>query len=93
MPILPKNVLKHELIGLKAKVTKSQNPYLIGVEGTIIDETKNTLIILENSKRKIVPKEVVKLRLNLPDGTLVEIDGREIVNRPEERLKKRIRRW
>jgi ribonuclease P protein subunit POP4 len=93
MPILLKNVLKHELIGLKAKVTKSQNPSLIGVEGTIIDETKNTLVILENDVKKIVPKEVAVLRLELTDGTLIEVDGKEIVGRSEERLKKRIRRW
>jgi len=93
MPILMKNVLKHELIGLGAKVTRSQNPFLIGIEGTIIDETKNTLIILENDEKKIIPKEVVVLRLNLADGTLIEVEGKEIVGRPEDRLKKRIRRW
>jgi hypothetical protein len=35
----------------------------------------------------------VKLLLRLPDGTLLLVDGKELVGRPEERLKKRVRTW
>ena len=43
--ISSKNIFYHELIGLELKVVDSSNPSLIGLEGTVIDETKKTLRI------------------------------------------------
>ena len=43
--ISSKNIFYHELIGLELKVVDSSNPSLIGLQGTVIDETKKTLLI------------------------------------------------
>ncbi|MBR6528991.1 MAG: ribonuclease P protein subunit, partial [Firmicutes bacterium] len=43
--ISSKNIFYHELIGLELKVVDSSNPSLIGLRGTVIDETKKTLLI------------------------------------------------
>jgi len=90
----PRNILQHEIIGLQARVAESRNPYQVGLEGKIIDETMKTVVLLTSSgERKRVLKNDVKLLLQLPDRTLVLVDGKELVGRPEDRLKKRVRTW
>ena len=93
MPITQRTVLRHELIGLETRVIRSQNPSVTGIKGRIIDETQNTLVLLVGREKKIVPKGVVTLQLSLPDGSLVEVDGTEVIGRSEDRLRKRTRRW
>lgn len=46
-----------EFIGAKIRVVRSKNPLLVGIEGYIIEETKNTLKIL-TIKSEI--KQVIK---------------------------------
>ncbi len=94
MRINPKNILRHELIGLQAEVVEAQNPYLVGIKGIVLDETKNTLVIGEpGGERKTVLKFQAVFRFILPDGTKVLVDGKYLVGRPEERLKKLYYRW
>ena len=45
MAVTMHNILRHELIGLKIRITKSENNTLIGLEGKIVNETKNTLTL------------------------------------------------
>jgi len=87
-------ILQHEFIGLNAKVVRSPHPNYVGIAGKVIDETRNTLLILHKNERKTVVKEVAVFHFTMPDGTIVEIDGKAIIGRPENRVKKRItRRW
>lgn len=87
-------IVKHELIGLKAKVVQSTNPGYIGVSGRVINETRNTLTIQQENMKKAIIKNVALFHFTMPDGTIVEINGSTIVGRPEDRLKKRPkRRW
>ena len=85
-------IIQHEFIGLEVKIVKSFNPDYIGIAGTLIDETRNTFIISQNNKRKTVIKDQAVFHFTLPDTTIIEIDGKVLKGRPEERLKKRIRR-
>jgi ribonuclease P protein subunit POP4 len=87
------NVTRHELIGLDARVSKSFNRQLVGLRGRIIDETRNTLVLERDTREVTIPKDIVHLRLRLPKGETVELDGRTIVSRPEDRTKMRVRRW
>ena len=89
--ITPKNLVRHELIGLRVKVVNSTHPQLIGLEGEVIDETKNMLMIKTPKGRKLVQKAICTFQFKLPDGRLVNVNGRLIVGRPEDRLKKRVR--
>jgi len=91
MKITP-SILQHELIGLNARVVKSVHPNYVGITGRVIDETRNTLVIQYENERKIVAKNAIVLYFTMPDGTVVEIDGKAIVGRPENRIKKKIRR-
>jgi len=85
-------IVQHEFIGLKAKVAQCSNSSGKGITGTIVDETRNTFVVLQDDKRRTVIKDQSVFHFIFPDGTIVEIDGKALVGRPEERLKKRIRR-
>ena len=85
-------ITQNELIGLNAKVTKSTNRDSMGISGTVIDETRNTLVIRQNNNDKVVPKETSIFQFTLSDGSVVEIEGNAIIGRPEDRVKKKPRR-
>ncbi|RBQ22887.1 Ribonuclease P protein component 1 [Candidatus Methanobinarius endosymbioticus] len=90
--ITSKNVFYHELIGLYSKVVKSYNEFLVGINGNIIDERKKTISIETEKGVKIIPKNVSIFHLLLPNGEWVEIDGKILVNRPEDRIKKKYKK-
>ena len=87
MKIQPADIVRSELIGLEAEVTRAGNKSLVGLRGLIIDETKNTLSIERDGVVKKVIKSQVMLNI-LFDGQTFQIDGRVLVGRPEDRLKK-----
>ena len=92
-PISPRNILRHELIGLEAGVVKSRNPSHRAVEGFIVDESMKTLVIEQDGESKRVPKRDATFIIKLPSG-LVEVEGAALYGRPEDRVKKKIkRRW
>jgi len=80
------NVRKHELIGLQVAVLRSPDPSLVGVRGLVVDETRNTLVVEAAGREKRVPKEGTRFRFEVQGG--VEVDGDEILFRPEDRTKK-----
>ena len=91
--ITPRNVFHHELIGLPVKVVKSTHKGFVGIKGKVVDESKNTITIEEiDKKEKIIPKGVATFHFNLPDGNIVEIEGKIIIARPEDRIKKKFRK-
>lgn len=89
MAITPKNVIRHELIGLNARVIKAKNPVNIGIKGKIINETYKTLVIEKGGEEKRVFKEHITLILQLPNKTKVEVNGELLVARPWDRIKKK----
>lgn len=92
-PITPQNILRHELIGLTVKVSEATNPSIKGIRGAVVDETKNTLKVLTPRGTLMIPKDAATFRFKLPDGVQVDVDGRRLVARPENRLKTKVRRW
>jgi ribonuclease P protein subunit POP4 len=92
-PISPRNILRHELIGLEAGVVRSRNPSHCAVKGFIVDESMKTLVIEQDGESKRVPKRDATFIIKLPSG-LVEVEGAALYGRPEDRVKKKIkRRW
>lgn len=85
-------ILQDEFIGLDAKVTQFTNPRSVGLVGTIVDETRNTFTIRKGKKNRIIAKNQAVLEITLRNSTVVEIDGKYLVGRPEDRLKRRTRR-
>jgi ribonuclease P protein subunit POP4 len=91
--ITPKNLIKHELIGLEVKIVKATNPTLKGRKGKVVDETYNMLVIDVGNKEIKVAKKDCVFRFTLPSKVKVEVDGKLLVGRPEERIKKNLPRW
>jgi ribonuclease P protein subunit POP4 len=91
MKVTPE-LIRYEFIGTEAKVSKSKHSGYVGLSGKIIDETRNTFTILHEGKRKTVLKDSSVFHFRFSDGTVVEIDGKILLGRPEDRLKKHIRR-
>ena len=88
--ITPYNILRHELIGLRAEVVDATHT---GYRycGEIIKETRNTLAIRGKQGVKILPKNCITLAIRLPGNGVVRVDGNLLVSRPEERIKKKYR--
>lgn len=80
-------MVRHELIGLEARVVRSTDPGLLNVNGKIIDETRGTLVIEHLGVPKVIQKAAVVLCITLPSGEEVEVDGEKLVARPEDRVR------
>jgi len=90
--INPKNIAAHEWIGLKVKIAKSTDPTLQGLEGVVRDETMNTFTIEANGKLRQVQKLKTTFLAELPTEN-VEVEGSLLRFRPEDRVKKGLRKW
>jgi len=80
------NLRKHELIGLRVEVIGASDPSQAHLEGRVVDETRNMLIVDVRGEEKRIPKHGSRFRFAVPGG--FEIDGDEIRYRPEDRVKK-----
>lgn len=76
-----KDLFSGELIGVMVEVP------LIGTKGKIIEETKNCFEILtkEKHRKKIIKGQKLVFFL---DGKKIEVEGKKLQHKPEERLKK-----
>ena len=92
MAITPQNLVRHELIGLKVKVGESTDPKL-KISGTVIDESYKTLKVETKDSEKTLIKENCVFIFTLPDKTKVQVDGKLLVSRPEDRIKKKLPKW
>ena len=94
----PNNIMRHELIGLTCKIVDSQNKSQIGISGRIVDETMKMILIKKNKstpiqgEKKSVQKKGTVFRVNL-GRQKVDIDGNFIIARPEDRIKKKFKKW
>ena len=91
--VTPKDLVLHELIGMEVRIVNCTNKQLKGLTGTVIDETRNMLTIEINKGEKSLPKETCVFSFHLPSGEWVKVNGSLLVARPEDRIKKKLRKW
>lgn len=91
--ITPENLVRHELIGLEVIVEKSTNKSLEGLSGIVIDESRQILAIETKNGKKKIPKDICTLIFILPGNQKVRVDGKLLVSRPEDRIKKKLKKW
>jgi RNase P/RNase MRP subunit p29 len=72
-----------ELIGEHVVVSYHTDPSLCGISGTVIDESREMLVIRSDGSKKIISKRPAKFVFK--DGELV---GKKIAYRPQDRIKK-----
>ena len=83
--ITAETITRHEFIGLNTQIVGSSNQQVIGLNGTIINETKSMFTI--NTKRGI--KNIAKSTSDwkfLISGQNTIVNGSKIAKRPFERI-------
>jgi len=68
-------------------VVDSPDPSLIGLRGTILDETRRTIRVLTENGRVRLAKDVITFTID----SGVVIDGAAVTQRPEDRINRRYR--
>lgn len=91
--ITPKNLIRHELIGLNTEIVNSLNKNNLGISGVIVNETKNMFTIRTDEKDKNIQKAENVFVMTLPSNRKVKVDGSIINVRPEDRIKLRVKKW
>lgn len=82
--ITAENISYHELIGTRALIVGSDNSEIIGVSGTVVDETKFMLALGTPNGIKRFPKGISRWRFSFNGGE-AEIDGTKLTKRSYER--------
>ncbi|MFQ5818596.1 MAG: ribonuclease P protein component 1 [Candidatus Heimdallarchaeota archaeon] len=83
-----KNLFRHELIGLEVKIITSPRTSEIGVQGIVVNETKNTLTI-QAIRKIVIEKKGRKFQFKIGQNT-ANIEGTVLIGRPEDRLKTKV---
>ena len=73
---------RHEFLGRPVTVTHHSDPSLAGLAGTVVDETRETLLLNTPHGTRRVSKRPG--RFAFATGT---VEGRRIAYRPEDRIK------
>jgi len=63
----PETILRHELCGLHVRVVESRERSQVGIEGTVVSETTNTLVVATGAGAKRVPKAGRRFEFRLVD--------------------------
>lgn len=84
---LAARLARDELIGREARVAVSDDPTLLGREGTVVNETMKTLTLEDGDDRVVVGKRGQRFEFNVDDHVVL-LDGDAIAHRPEDRIKK-----
>jgi ribonuclease P protein subunit POP4 len=84
MTLSPETLIGHELIGLPVRVTASSDPNRVGIDGTVVDETTNTLVIQRQSGESQIPKAGTEFRFAITDEAAASAKGAGTVSQPFE---------
>ncbi|XES77293.1 MAG: ribonuclease P protein component 1 [Candidatus Bathyarchaeia archaeon] len=91
MKITP-DIIREEFVGTMGAVTRSNHAGYLGIQGQVLGETRNILTLQQEGKPKNIVKDQAVFQFQFSDGTVVEIDGKLLVGKPEDRLKKTVKR-
>ncbi len=91
MKVTP-DIIRYEFVGTHGVVAQSPNMDYVGVGGLVVGETKNTFIFQGADRSRSIIKDATLFDFTFDDGTVVEIDGKLLVGRSEDRLKKSVKR-
>tara|TARA_B110000196_G_C20750378_1_gene477403 strand:- start:347 stop:604 length:258 start_codon:yes stop_codon:yes gene_type:complete len=72
-----------DLIGQDVTITNSKNKEIVGINGKVIMETKNMIMVDSKNGKKNIPKDICQL--SNKDG-IIQTDSTKLSKRPHERL-------
>ena len=78
-------ITRHEFIGLNTQIVNSSNQQVIGLNGTIINETKSMFTINTEKGMKMIPKSTNDWGFTI-NGKNMTVKGSTITKRPFERI-------
>jgi len=90
--ITPKNLIQHELIGLKVKVIESTNKDNVEITGTVVNETEHMLTIKTKKGLKKIIKKTSTFMFTIGNKK-VKVNGKRIDKKPENRIKIKVKKW
>jgi len=79
------NITSHEFIGLHTEITKSTNSQLVGLNGSIVNETKSMLTINTRKGLKSIAKSQNSWKFLIGNKEIV-VEGTKITKRPFDRI-------
>ena len=79
------NISKHEMVGLETVISASPNRQIIGLTGTIVDETKSMFSINTKNGFKMIPKKQNTWKF-FSDGNELTLSGSLLEKRSFDRL-------
>lgn len=82
MALTVETLPRHELRGLRTRVAAASNRSLVGIEGDVVSESENTLVVEQGGRTKRVPKAGATFEFALGDGA----EGAEYATVAGERL-------
>ena len=74
---------KFDLIGQDVTISDSKNKQIIGINGKIIMETKNMIVMHTQNGKRSIPKNICQFSNN---DKIIQIDSTKLNKRPHERL-------
>lgn len=83
--ITAENITSHELIGLRTEIVESSNSQIIGLNGTITDETKSMIIINTTNGTKMIAKSNNSWKFSVDNKDII-LSGAKIAKRPFDRI-------
>ena len=83
------NMYNQPWIGRSMTVTSSTDPTLVGRQGIVVDETRNTVALLEGDQHLVLNKASISFTV---DDTDVVIQGAMVGQRPEDRIHRTYRK-
>ena len=78
-------ISRHEFIGLDTQIINSSNQEVIGLNGTIINETKSMFTINTEKGLKNIPKSTNDWKFLVGNKEMI-VKGSKITKRPFERI-------
>ena len=79
------NISVHEMVGLQTVISESPNSQIVGLAGTIIDETKSMFTINTKNGFKTIPKKQNTWKF-FSDGNEFTLSGNLLEKRSFDRL-------
>lgn len=79
------NIASHELIGQHTEIVKSTNQFMVGLNGVIVDETRNMFTVKTGNNTKKIPKAINSWKFVI-NGDKKIIEGNKITKRPFDRI-------
>ncbi|MFC6940203.1 ribonuclease P protein component 1 [Salinirubellus sp. GCM10025818] len=88
--LAPETLVRHELAGLSVRVVDAAHEGYVGVEGRVVDETANTLLVEDDSGVMQVQKAGATFEFALDDCetgdvSYAVVEGERLVARPARR--------